>query len=110
VDPEWALFHLARALHDPVDPARVGSVEPGFQYRVNGEVYRFASVQNLKRFMETPTRWCGLLRDPVTGHRFEPRTDSPWAFWVGGPYYFESDSTKAVFIEDPHRYTVNRLM
>jgi len=27
---------------------------------------------------------------------------------VGGPYFFESDSTKLRFVEDPHRYEVIR--
>lgn len=110
MDPEWGLYHLRRALWDPVDPAQVGSLLPELQFRVNGEVYRFSSEANLKRFMKTPTAWCGLLRDPVTGHRFMPTKKSPEAYWVGGPYYFESDSTKAAFVEDPQKYQVIRRM
>jgi len=110
IDPDWALYHLQRALWDPVDPTRVGSLVDSLQYRVNGEVYRFASGRTLRRFIDTPTRWCGLLRDPVTGNRFHPTARSPQAFWVTGPYFFQNDSTKARFVADPHRYEIIRRM
>jgi len=108
VDPEWALFHLSRSLWDPVDPARVGSLDPALRYRVNGEVYRFASERTLRRFVEAPALWCGLLRDPVSGNRFWPLTRSPEAYWLGGTYLFENDSTWAAFVADPFRYEVVR--
>lgn len=101
---------MSRSLWDPVDPTQVGSVAPGFQYRVNGEVYRFAREETLRRFMQSPTRYCGMLRDAVSGNRFEPTPRSPEVFWIGGPYFFQSDSTKATFIADPQRYSVIRLM
>ena len=110
MDSEFALFHLQRALWDPVDPLRLGSLTPALQSRVNGEVYRFASRTTLRRFTQAPVLWCGVLRDPVTGERFLPSTQSPEAWWVGGPYYFSSDSTKAKFVDDPHRYEVVREM
>ena len=110
IDPEWALFHLQRALWDPVDPRQLGSLHPELQFRVNGEVYRFSSERTLRRFMRHPTRWCGRVRDPVTGRRFVPTRWSPEAYWIGGPYYFESDSTKARFVDDPHRYEIIRRM
>ena len=110
VEPEWALFHLERALRDPVEPARIGSLDPALHFRVNGEVYRFASERTMRRFMHAPARWCGIVRDPVSGRRFQPTARSPEAYWVGGPYYFESDSTKARFVDDPHRYEVIRGM
>jgi YHS domain-containing protein len=110
VDPDWGLFHLHRALWDPVDPTRVGSLSPDLQVRVNGEVYRFADQRTLARFLKTPQLWCGLLRDPVSGRRFWPSTRSPEAWWFGGPYYFEDDSTKARFVDDPKRWQVIRRM
>lgn len=110
IDPEWGLFHSQRALWDPVEPARLGSLDPRLQFHVNGEAYRFADERNLRRFMLAPKNWCGLLRDPVTGHKFMPTRRSPEAYWIGGPYFFESESTKAVFVGDPHRYEVIRRM
>lgn len=108
VDPEWALEHLSRALWDPVDSDLMGSLHPELHFRVNGEVYRFGSERTMRRFMAEPRLWCGRLRDPVSGRRFWPSTRSPEAYWVGGPYYFESDSTWAAFVADPFRYQVVR--
>lgn len=99
---------MQRALYDPVDPTLLGSLQRDLQFRVNGEVYRFGSEKTLRRFMAEPQLWCGLLRDPVTGRRFRPSTQSPEAYYIGGPYYFEADSTKDVFVADPHKYEVLR--
>jgi YHS domain-containing protein len=79
-------------------------------FRVNGEVYRFATVATMERFMREPQLWCGLLRDPVTGNRFHPSTRSPERYFVGGPYFFETDSTAALFEADPMRYHVVRAL
>ncbi len=110
VDPEWGLYSIKRSLWDPVEPTRLGSLLPELLFHVNGEVYRFASRRTLERFMKAPLLWCGMVRDPVTGHRFMPTSRSPAAYWIGGPYYFENDTTKARFVDDPHRYEVIRRM
>lgn len=110
MDPDWALLHLQRALYDPVDPRRLGSLDPALHFRVNGEVFRFAGERTLRRFRKNPFRWCGAVRDPVTGRRFHPGPESPEAYWIGGPYFFENDSTKALFVDDPHRYAIIRRM
>lgn len=110
VDSEFALFHLQRALWDPVDPTQLGSLSPELQYRVNGEVYRFANEKGLRRFMQAPHLWSGVVRDPVSGRRFLPSAATPCAYWVGGPYYFESEANKAAFVEDPKKYEVVRAM
>jgi YHS domain-containing protein len=77
-------------------------------YRVNGEVYRFADERTLQKFVLAPALYCGLVRDPVCGTRFLPSTRTPAAYWVGGPYFFSSDSTKAAFVEDPKKYEIVR--
>ena len=110
VAPEWGLFHMQRALWDPVDPTRLGSLHAELHFRVNGEVYRFSCEKNMLRFMRSPKTWCGLVRDPVSGRVFLPGRRTPEAYWVGGPYYFENDSTWTRFVNDPHRYEVIRDM
>ena len=101
---------MQRALWDPVAPDRLGSLSDALQYRVNGEVYRFSSRLTLHQFQRTPTRWCGLLRDPVTGRRFLPSSLSPKLDWSGGPYYFASESSRASFVANPGRFQVIRRM
>ena len=110
MDSEFALFHLKRALWDPVDPTRLGSLSPDLQFRVNGEVYRFADEKLLRRFMQAPYVWCGVVRDPVTGRRFLPSSMTPSAYWIGGPYFFESEDSKSAFVDDPHKYAVIRAL
>ena len=110
MDSEFALFHLQRALWDPVDPTQIGSLADELHFRVNGEVYRFASERTLRRFMLTPELWCGLLRDPVTGERFWPSAQSPQAYWFGGPYFFASEDDKAKFVAEPKKYEVVRAL
>jgi YHS domain-containing protein len=107
-DPEFALFHLQRSLWDPVDLTQVGSLSEALHARVNGEPYRFAGPETLRRFREDPALYCGLLRDPVTGMRFWPGARSPRAEWKDGPYFFASDSTFAEFERAPQRYEVKR--
>jgi YHS domain-containing protein len=101
---------MQRALYDPVDPTVLGSLLPENHFRVNGEVYRFGGEETMKRFIDEPQLWCGQLRDPVNGQRFVPSTRSPWVFFVGGPYYFSSDSTRDAFVADPARYEVKRAL
>lgn len=99
---------MQSSLWDPVNPDLLGSLEPELQATVNGEIYRFGSRGTLRQFLRDPIRWCGLLRDPVTGARFHPRPGAPRCEWNGGPYYFTSDSTLRVFLTSPWSYEVIR--
>ena len=72
--------------------------------------YNLAGEKTLRRFIEEPELWCGLLRDPVTGERFLPSTKSPRVWFTTGFYYFRSDATRDQFIEDPLRYEVRRAI
>ena len=65
MDSEWALFHMQRALWDPVDPTRLGSLEEPLHLRVNGEVYRFADAADLARFHALVF---GLTQQLAAGH------------------------------------------
>ena len=41
---DFLLEHMSRILFDPVDPTQIGSLDPKLWARVNGEIYRFASL------------------------------------------------------------------
>ncbi len=105
---DFLLEHMSQCLFDPVDPTQIGSLEPRLQSRVNGEIYRFSCTATLTRFAHDPVRWCGLLRDPVSGVRFYPDRFSPRISTPESPYYFESDSTQLAFRKDPERYAIHR--
>jgi YHS domain-containing protein len=105
---DFLLEHMGRTLRDPVDPRSLGSLDGRLRARVNGEIYRFARTATLERFRRDPVRWCGILRDPVTGTRFIPDRWSPRLEHTDGPYFFTGDSTLAVFRADPRRYAIQR--
>lgn len=105
---EFLLEHMGRTLRDPVDPRLIGSLDQSLRARVNGEIYRFAGAATLARFRRDPARWCGVLRDPVSGARFLPDRWSPRLEYRDGPYFFTSDSTRAVFRASPERYAIHR--
>ena len=105
---EFLLEHMGRTLWDPVDPRRLGSLDPALRARVNGEIYRFASRATLARFQRDPVRWCGIVRDPVSGMVFTPDRSSPRFKYRDGPYFFADDSTCAVFRADPERFAIHR--
>ena len=95
-------------LFDPVDPTRIGSLDTLLQCRVNGEIYRFAGAATQARFRRDPVRWCGILRDPVSGERFFPDRFSPRLDTRESPYFFAGDSTRDAFRRSPERYAIHR--
>jgi len=99
---------MSRTLWDPVDPARLGSLDPRLRAKVNGEIYRFSGPVTLSRFRRHPARWCGILRDPVSGVTFLPDRLAPRFDTPDGPYFFASESTFAAFRADTGRYQVHR--
>ena len=105
---EFLLEHMSRTLWDPVDPHQLGSLDSTLRARVNGEIYRFATAATLVRFQREPRRWCGVVRDPVSGIRFIPERSTPWIEWVDGPYFFTCDSTRTEFCRNPVLYAIDR--
>jgi len=76
--------------------------------RVNYEVYFFSSPELRDRFLEAPYRNCGFLTDPIRRERFRPTRRSPRFDFHGRPYYFVSDSTRAVFCAQPDSFATRR--
>ena len=105
---EFLLEHMSRTLWDPVDPTCLGSLDSRLHAKVNGEIYRFARTSTLVKFRHDPVRWCGILRDPVTGARFVPSRRSPRHDLPDSPYFFIGDSTRRVFAAAPERFAIHR--
>lgn len=51
-----------------------------------------------------PTRYCGLVTDPVSKRRFLPERHAPRAEHEGVTYLFESESARATFVRRPERF------
>jgi len=105
---EFLLQHMSRTLWDPVDPRQLGSLDSTLHARVNGEIYRFATPATMARFVKDPVRWCGILRDPVSGSVFMPDRTAPRIDWADGPYFFTCDSTRLAFCRNPAQFVIQR--
>jgi YHS domain-containing protein len=105
---DFLLEHLSRSLWDPVDTTSVASLDRSLRARVNGEIYRFARAVTRDRFRRDPVRFCGILRDPVSGVRFRPGRLSPHLVFDDCPYFFASDSTRDVFRRNATAYAIHR--
>ena len=105
---EFLLEHMSRTLWDPVDTTCLGSLDPRLHAKVNGEIYRFSRTSTLAKFRHDPVRWCGILRDPVSGARFVPNRRSPRHDLQDSPYFFTSDSTRRVFVAAPEQFAIHR--
>jgi YHS domain-containing protein len=105
---EFLIEHMSRTLWDPVDPRQLASLDTLLRYRVNGEIYRFATAATLARFKRDPMRWCGVVRDPVNEVVFLPGRATRRLDWVDGPYFFCCDSTRLEFSRNPLKYAIVR--
>ena len=78
------------------NPSRPALLDADHAVRVNYETYVFTDVTSRALFMSDPTRYCGLITDPVSKRRFRPHDDSPRAEHDGVAYYFEDDSALSI--------------
>lgn len=62
-----------------------------------------------ERFLKDPPQWCGWVTDPVARERFCPGKDAPRSDYAGRIFYFESDSTQAVFAAKPDSFAAPRM-
>jgi YHS domain-containing protein len=87
-----------------LDPTRPALLDAEHCVRLNYEADFFASAENRARFLEDPTRYCGLLTDPVSKRRFLPELRAPRAEHEGVTYLFASESARAAFVRRPERF------
>jgi len=91
---------------DFFDSTRTAVLEYGTRSRVNYETFFFADPTEKARFDADPTRYVGLLVDPVNKIRFQPRAQSPRFDYNNRPFFFSSDSTRASFAATPDSFAV----
>jgi len=102
------LFLIAKGieLRDFLDDERPAVLDAAHGVRLNHEWYYFADLDSRATFLADPTRYCGLLTDPVTGRRFLPRADAPRAEHEGVQFLFPSHDSRERFELRPARYAL----
>jgi len=97
-DPERYLRESGLTLPCTVDPKRTAIIDSDLRVRLNKELFFFSSRAAMRKFQANPIRYCGKLTDPVTQARFRPTAKSPSTMFRNRTYYFESDSTRGLFV------------
>ncbi|MEM7310440.1 MAG: hypothetical protein AAF682_27430 [Planctomycetota bacterium] len=90
------------------DPTREAVIDPEHLVRVNYEIYLFSDLEKRERFLEDPAAWCGLVTDPVSMRRFQPRASSPAVEHDGVLWVFPTWSAERRFRADPEAYRLPR--
>lgn len=103
-DPEVYLRAQNIGFSCQVDEKAKAVVSGELRRKINWELYFFSDTDRMAEFDREPLRYCGRLTDPVTKMRFRPDASSPRLEYDGRPYYFVSDSTRAVFENMPAKY------
>ncbi|HEU4723771.1 MAG TPA: hypothetical protein VFU59_00595 [Candidatus Eisenbacteria bacterium] len=93
-----------------VRPSRAAIVDPSMRTYVGHDVFYFSGLRERDRFRRDPLAFCRRLTDPVTLRRFPVSRKSPHLQWNGRPYYFASDSTRALFASMPDSFAIRKGM
>jgi YHS domain-containing protein len=103
-DPEVHLKDLGLSFPCIVHPNHPAILDAEHRVLVNHEVYFFSSASAKAAFERNPLPWCGLLTDPVTRARFQPKKSSPKTLYLGRRYYFQSGKSLETFLAMPEMY------
>jgi len=105
-DPQTYLVSRGIKLSSFFDVSRPAKIDSLHQQRVNWEYYFFADEAERARFAKAPVQHCGLVTDPVSRKRFQPKSKSPQAQHEGTPFYFESEANLKLFAATPDSFEV----
>ena len=103
-DPEQYLAALGIDVPCAILPDSGGVLDVSHRSFVNWEVYFFSSLEAKERFDHNPTRFCGLVTDPVTMSGLRPTASSARADHNGRPYFFADASNLAMFSKSPDSF------
>ena len=107
-DPERYLNELGVSVPDFFDSTKAAVLDFGTRSRVNYETFFFADQNEKTRFDADPTQYVGFLVDPVNKMRFQPSAKSPRFDYRKLPFFFSSDSTRALFAATTDIFAVAR--
>jgi len=102
-EPEGYLTAFSPSLVCPVT-GKPAKPEAKLRAYVNHEIFYFANDAARQKFRTSPLKYVGMVTDPVSRVRFQPKASSPRADWESRPFYFESGETRAKFVESPGKY------
>ena len=108
-DPEIYLTELGVSLPCVMVEGEDAVLDPTHKSYVNHEVFFFSTPEQKEVFDTQPHLYCGLVTDPVSRSRFTPDDVSPRQDYMKRPYFFESDSTLALFAASPDSFAIPRL-
>jgi YHS domain-containing protein len=108
-DPETYLNELNVSLEGWMNASAPAVLDPAHRSLVNREAFFFADTQAKRTFDADVVHHCGMLTDPVSGERFQPRDDSPRFDYNNRPFYFVSDATLDAFTAMPDSFFLPSL-
>ena len=107
-DPATYLTALGIAVPSALDSTRAAVLDAAHRSRVNWENYYFADDESKARFDADPAAFVGILTDPVSRKRFRVDPASPRLDHGGNPWFFTSDSTRALFAAQPDSFPITK--
>ena len=108
-DPEIYLTELDVSFRCVMVEGQDAVLDPAHKSYVNHEVFFFSALEQKEAFDRQPQLYCGLVTDPVSRSQFTPSELSPRQDYMERPYFFESDSTLALFAASPDSFAIPRL-
>ena len=107
-DPERFLNEQRIGFACAVHPDLAARTEPEFRAFVNHEVFYVHDAAALRKFLRNPTRYSGLLTDPVSRVRFQPSSRSPRMVFRDRPYFFQDRANLRTFKAMPDTFAYRR--
>jgi YHS domain-containing protein len=108
-DPDTYLNELNVSFGGWMNASAPAMLDADHRSLLNREAFYFADLEAKQTFDADPVHHCGLLTDPVSGERFQPRDDSPRFDYNGRPFYFVSDATLDAFTAMPDSFFLPTL-
>ena len=107
-DPAQSFRELGITMPDLFDTTRAAVLDMDHRTRVNFENFYFVDEASKARFDAKPATYAGILTDPVSRNRFRVGGASPRLEHGGHAWFFESDSSRALFAAEPDSFPVTK--
>ena len=102
--PEFFFNQLSISLSGFTDPARPALLDADHRVTIGYETFFFADSAGKASFKAGLPKSCGILTDPITKERFNPKGDSPSLTYNDRVYYFSTEANREKFNKMPDMY------